>query len=82
MGYAVTRKGQVTLPKRLREAIGVELGEEVDFRLNDRGEVVVEKAGRPAASSRFARWRGFFGPGPSTDEVMALTRDVRPANQD
>jgi antitoxin PrlF len=36
--------------------------------------VVVEKAkaGRPA--ERIAKWRGFFGPGPTTDEIMAMTR--------
>lgn len=74
MGYAITRKGQVTLPKRLREAIGVEVGEEVDFRVNERGEVVVERAGPLRPEGRFARWRGFFGPGLSTDDVMAMTR--------
>jgi antitoxin PrlF len=43
MGYAVTQKGQVTLPKPVRERLGVGCGEEVDFRLNERGEVVIEK---------------------------------------
>jgi AbrB family looped-hinge helix DNA binding protein len=77
MGYAITRKGQVTLPKRVRDTIGVETGEEVEFRMNDRGEVVVEKAGDRGRTNRFSRWRGLLGPGPSTDEIMALTRGVR-----
>jgi antitoxin PrlF len=74
MGYAITRKGQVTLPKQVRERLGVAPGEEVEFRLNGRGEVVVEKAkaGRPV--ERIAKWRGFFGPGLTTDEIMAMTR--------
>jgi AbrB family looped-hinge helix DNA binding protein len=74
MGYAVTPKGQVTLPKRVRESLGVKPGEEVDFRMNDRGEIVVEKARGAARTGRLAKWRGFFGPGPSTDEIMAMTR--------
>ncbi|MEJ0059341.1 MAG: AbrB/MazE/SpoVT family DNA-binding domain-containing protein [Terricaulis sp.] len=74
MSYALTQKGQVTLPKRVRDQLGVAPGEEVTFRLNDQGEMVVEKAGRTEPVERFAKWRGFFGPGLSTDEVMALTR--------
>ncbi|MDP1632781.1 MAG: type II toxin-antitoxin system PrlF family antitoxin [Caulobacter sp.] len=75
MGYAITTKGQVTLPKRVRENLGVTPGDSVEFRLNDRGEVIVEKSGEPgAAAPRLERWRGVFGPGPTTDEVMAMTR--------
>jgi antitoxin PrlF len=78
MGYAITRKGQVTLPKRVREAMGLEPGAEVDFRLNADGEVVVEKAGvQQQRTGRFGKWRGFFGPGTSTDEVMAMTRGAQ-----
>lgn len=48
MSYAVTRNGRVTLPKWARETLGVGPGDAVDFRLNDRGEWVVEKANGPA----------------------------------
>lgn len=74
MGYAVTRKGQVTLPKAVRERLGVSPGEEVEFRLGDHGEVIIEKATGGRRPEGFARWRGFFGPGPNTDEIMAMTR--------
>jgi AbrB family looped-hinge helix DNA binding protein len=74
MGYAITSKGQVTLPKLVRERLGVNPGEQVEFRLGEHGEVIIEKAGGERQPERFARWRGFFGPGPSTDEIMALTR--------
>lgn len=75
MSYALTTKGQVTLPKRFRESLGVQPGEAVDFRLNDRGEVVVEKASPlPAQISRFDRWRGAWRGGLTTDQIMALTR--------
>jgi AbrB family looped-hinge helix DNA binding protein len=74
MGYAITQKGQVTVPKAVRERLGVQPGEEVAFRLNAGGEVVIEKASTDVPAAPCARWRGFFGPGLSTDEVMALTR--------
>ncbi|MFO1152647.1 MAG: AbrB/MazE/SpoVT family DNA-binding domain-containing protein [Rhodospirillales bacterium] len=75
MGYAITSKGQVTLPKAVRERLGVRPGEEVQFRLNDQGEVVIEKGpGGTLVAARASRWRGFFGPGPSTDEILAMTR--------
>jgi AbrB family looped-hinge helix DNA binding protein len=74
MTYALTQKGQVTLPKPVRERLALGPGDEVQFRLNDRGEVVVEKAKAGPPVERASRWRGFFGPGPTTDEVMALTR--------
>lgn len=74
MGYAITRKGQVTLPKPVRERIGVNPGDEVEFRLSESGEVVIEKATGAAPIGHFARWRGFFGPGPSTEEILAMTR--------
>lgn len=75
MSYALTSKGQVTIPKRIRETLGVGPGESVDFRLNDHGETVIEKVGgdKPI-ESRFARLRGIWKGGMTTDEIMALTR--------
>lgn len=74
MSYALTSKSQVTIPKRVREILGVQPGDAVDFRMNDRGETIIEKAAKTPAHSRFAKWRGAFGPGPTTDEIMAMTR--------
>ncbi len=74
MGYAVTTKGQVTIPKPFRERLGVAPGGEVDFRLNDRGEVVVENADGQAPKSRFEAVKGVWAGRMTTDEIMALTR--------
>jgi antitoxin PrlF len=41
MGYALTSKGQVTIPKHIREKLGVGPGDRVTFAANDKGEVVV-----------------------------------------
>ena len=72
----VTSKGQVTIPKRMRDHLGVKAGTEVDFQINAAGEVVVVKKGR-RSKSVFAKIRGSArgkGPNMTTDEIMALTR--------
>ncbi|MFO1128829.1 MAG: AbrB/MazE/SpoVT family DNA-binding domain-containing protein [Rhodospirillales bacterium] len=75
MGYTIASNGQVTLPKPVREWLGVSPGGEVAFRLKEAGEVAIEKAsGAHATAGRSSRWRGFFGSGPSTDEILAMTR--------
>lgn len=74
MGTRVTRKGQVTIPKRVRDHLGIEPGSVVDFDLTSDGEVVLIRAGMQRLPSRFARVRGSATSGLSTDEIMALTR--------
>jgi len=74
MSTKVTTKGQVTIPKAVREMLRIEPGGEVEFRLNDRNEVVLQRADGKKATSRFDKFRGLLGPGLTTDEIMALTR--------
>lgn len=75
MSTAVTSKGQVTIPKPVRDLLGIEPGTRVDFRRNEKGEIVLTRADdtNPRAS-RFAKLLGHAGPGMSTDEIMALLR--------
>lgn len=40
----LTSKGQITLPKAVRERLRVDTGDQVDFVVNDRGDVVVRAA--------------------------------------
>jgi antitoxin PrlF len=70
----VTVKGQVTIPKPVRDRLGVKPGDEVKFELDADGRVVVSKARGKAARSRFAALRGRAGKGLATDQIMALTR--------
>lgn len=78
MANQVTVKGQVTIPKRVREYLGIKPGSGVEFEVGKEGEVVVRKAGtalkhaRP--KSRFAAIRGTATARMSTDEILALTR--------
>jgi AbrB family looped-hinge helix DNA binding protein len=74
MATTVTRKGQVTIPKPVRDYLGIRPGSQVDFRRTDDGGVVIEKADGPRPPSRFAKARGSAGPGMTTDELMALLR--------
>jgi AbrB family looped-hinge helix DNA binding protein len=41
----VTSKGQVTIPKRIREFLRVKSGDRIDFDIDARGEVIVRPAG-------------------------------------
>jgi AbrB family looped-hinge helix DNA binding protein len=41
----ITSKGQVTIPKRIRNALGLQPGDEVDFVVDDLGQVVVRRGG-------------------------------------
>ncbi len=40
----LTSKGQITLPKAVRDRLHVDVGDQVDFVVNDRGDVVVRAA--------------------------------------
>jgi antitoxin PrlF len=70
----VTTKGQVTIPKPIRDRLGIVPGDAVAFELTPDGRIVLVKAGGGAPVSRFAAFRGCAGSGLSTDEIMALTR--------
>ena len=74
MSTTVTTKGQVTIPKPVRDRLGIVPGSAVEFLLAPDGQVVLVKVepGRP--TSQFAKLRGLAGTGMSTDEIMALTR--------
>lgn len=74
MATTVTSKGQVTIPKPIRDKLGITTGTAVDFRMDADGRVVLLKLAGSAAQARIEKWRGHAGPGPSTDEIMAMTR--------
>ncbi len=74
MATTVTRKGQVTIPKPIRDRLGIEPGNAVNFELSGDGRIVLVKAGGGPSVSRFEALRGRAGKGLCTDEIMALTR--------
>jgi AbrB family looped-hinge helix DNA binding protein len=74
MATTVTSKGQVTIPKPVRDHLGIGPGSQVVFRLADDGKITLERADGAQQPSRFAKLVGIAGPGPSTDEIMEMTR--------
>jgi AbrB family looped-hinge helix DNA binding protein len=77
MSTTVTRKGQVTIPKAVRDRLNLKPGSAVDFELTPDGHFVLAKAGKkPAArvKGRFDRIRGVLKGEMTTDEIMALMR--------
>jgi AbrB family looped-hinge helix DNA binding protein len=74
MPTKVTSNGRVTVPKRVRDYLGIEPGTEVAFRRAADGSIVIERADGTRPPSRLSKVVGSAGPGPSTDEIMALLR--------
>ena len=70
MSTTVTSKGQVTIPKPVRDLLGITLGVAVEFNLESDGRVVLTKAdGKRRPPSRFTQLRGTAGKGMSTRSV-------------
>ena len=78
MATKVTRKGQVTIPKPVRDHLGISPGSRITFRRANDCSIVIEKADGTQQPSRLAKVIGSAGPGPSTDEIMALLRGDDP----
>ena len=74
MASRVTSKGQVTIPKRVRDALGIKPGSVVDFDMDSNGNIVLVKTGNKRRKSRFESIRGRFRGRMSTDQIMALLR--------
>ncbi len=71
----VTEKGQVTIPKELRDALGIGAGSEVRFERADDTIVISKTGDGPSRGRRLAeRLRGRGDVAMTTDEIMALTR--------
>ncbi len=82
MATTLTSKGQVTIPKHIRDALRLSPGAAVEFRVNAAGELVIqpEKPAGPAESApaatrdRFDAVRGRADVPWRTDALMALLR--------
>ncbi len=76
MATTMTVKGQVTIPKRVRDALRLTPGDGVNFDVNRDGQVVVRKAGARSAvkRDRFESARGKAQVKWRTAELMALLR--------
>jgi AbrB family looped-hinge helix DNA binding protein len=76
MPTAVTSKGQVTIPKHLRDSMDIKPGCKVTFEVNSDGDPVLRKCG-PIEERRPDRFDEVLGTADikwRTDELMALLR--------
>ena len=75
-GWPVTVKGQVTIPKRVRDHLGLRAGDRVAFEVDAGGIVTLRKATEEPGlqGDRFTRLMGRATAGLTTDEIMAMTR--------
>lgn len=69
----MTSKGQVTIPKRMREALGLKPGSKVAFEYQGNGKALMHREGKLPVS-RFAKLRGSLKSDLTTDQIMAMTR--------
>lgn len=74
MSTTVTSKGQVTIPKAVRDLLGIVPGSKVEFRRNEQGHIELVKANGEQPKSRFRRLLGHAKNGLTTDEIMQMSR--------
>ena len=77
MATTLTSKGQITVPKKIRDYLGLRPGSAVDFFLGPRGEVILrpmEDTPPERRKDRFGRLRSTLDTDRTTDEWMHLLR--------
>ena len=83
---AITSEGQITIPKAVRDKLGLQAGDKVDF-YEAHGDIHLRKDGREEspengvpgsadhAESPFRKWDGFLGKSDKTpDEIVEEMR--------
>jgi len=66
----VTRKGQVTIPKNIREKFGIKPGTSIKFRVVA-GKCVIEKE---ITNEKIDKWIGYIGSSKITDKLISEIR--------
>lgn len=78
MSTTLTVKGQVTIPKRIRDALGLQPGMPVVFDVNEQGQIVIQpisaQGGCGRKPDRFEAARGKAEIKWRTHDLMALLR--------
>jgi antitoxin PrlF len=54
MATTLTVKGQVTIPKKIRDALDLQPGCKLNFAVNDDGDVLLQKSGSGTTTSKAA----------------------------
>lgn len=71
----ITSKGQITIPRAVRRALGVKEGDNLVFEQTDGGFTVTPLRGQSA----FAKYRGIGNPGMALgrESVLKASRSIR-----
>lgn len=76
MGYAITKKGQVTIPKWVRDELNLKPRDEVNWRITDSGDVILQPKmlSQDSFENAIEEAKAVFDLGMSTDEWLDMTR--------
>jgi len=79
MSTTLTAKGQVTIPKKIRDVLGLAPGSAVEFDVDEQGRIIICKASKTPSRpirrrDRFDRARGRASVKWRTEELMGLLR--------
>ena len=77
MSTTITVKGQVTIPKNLRDHLGLQSGDRIDFEFAEDGSVRLRPVNKPPTRSKKSRFAALVGArrrGGRTDRLMEMLR--------
>ncbi len=75
MAHALTVKGQITIPKAMRDHMGVSRGQALEFRAQPGGQVLMFPVKAAADHENpFLKWMGTGVSGLTTEEILRETR--------
>jgi len=70
----VTTKGQVTIPRHIREKLGIIPQTDIDFK-EEKGKFYIVKTSKTKRTNNFKKFRGIASSQMTTDEILRLTRE-------
>ena len=70
----MTRKGQVTIPKEVRQVLDVKPGDQVEFEVMPNHQVVITRSSSPSCFSRYVGYLAHRA-GQDPDRIVAQLRD-------
>ena len=71
----VTTKGQVTIPRDVRESLGITAEAEIAF-VEENGRFYIVKTSEPEPKGKFRKMRGIISSQMTTDEILSHTREA------
>ena len=77
MTSKITAKGQVTIPKHVRDSMGLKAGDEIEFVQEDGSFILRRHFNREAYEKALDKWAGYAKhlKGKRSDDLVAEMRD-------